>query len=96
MEVSKKFWYGFFWEPCTPYNIGFANKLKQAVCHALDRHTPSRRGSWCFGYDFVCHNCGMYVGPWKKEECQTAADQINKLPLEQQHTAIVKVSGGAK
>ena len=93
-EKRALFMEGYRWYSCKPWNPPRWTKLRQGLCHATGSHYPNRGGSWCFGYDYVCGGCGMYVGKKSDEWCRKTADAITDLPADQQHQAASFYSGG--
>lgn len=90
----NKFMEGYDWKPWTPYSAPTSLRILRGLHNALHLHYPSRDGSWCFGYDYICGGCGMNVGPWPEQKRQQAADFINRLPPEKQQSAAEHISGG--
>ena len=91
-ESLKRFLAGYNFSLWTPQTRG--QRLLRALHELFHAHKRSRSGSWCFGYDFICDDCGMAVGPWTPERCQRAADAINALPESQQGQAAAQITGG--
>ena len=93
-SMIQRFWEGYEDKSWSPYTDSRALRVLRGLHHALGRHYPSRDGSWCFGYDYICGGCGMNVGLWSPEKCQSTGDWINKLPEAQRQSAMASVAGG--
>src|SRR3990167_10667347 len=87
MGILQRYREGYNWKPYTPYNVSVWQIRWQGIHNALGLHYPSRDGSWCFGYNYVCGGCGMNVSPWSREKLHQVTETINKLPEEKRQNA---------
>jgi hypothetical protein len=55
-------------------------RIKRLACCAVNHMPRLYDGSWCFGYNYVCSRCSMYVGPWSHKRMDRAATALGHNP----------------